>query len=161
LLNAKQASNTPNLELPPPFNLAEYPINLGTAAALLYTLLYVLMEPVAGIMAAPIILGSASFSQRLLELYGSTATKWAAAVHVVCWIMQFVGHGKFEGRAPALLDNLVQAIFLAPFFVWFEILFSCGYRPELKSRLDRAIAEEVKKFRSKQTSNGIPFKKDD
>jgi stalled ribosome alternative rescue factor ArfA len=40
----------------------------------------------------------------------------AVAVHVVSWIAQFVGHGKYEGRKPALLDNLVQALFLAPLF---------------------------------------------
>ena len=29
-------------------------------------------------------------------------------VHVVCWIAQFIGHGVFEGRAPALLNSLFQ-----------------------------------------------------
>lgn len=55
----------------------------------------------------------------------------------------------FEGRAPALLDNLVQALFLAPFFVWMEVLFWCGYRPELKGRLDRAVEREIEKWRAK------------
>ena len=31
----------------------------------------------------------------------------AAVVHVGCWIAQFYGHGVHEGRAPALLDNLL------------------------------------------------------
>jgi len=31
----------------------------------------------------------------------------AAAVHVFCWLAQFYGHGVHEGRAPALLDNLL------------------------------------------------------
>lgn len=31
----------------------------------------------------------------------------AVIVHIVCWIAQFVGHGVFEKRAPALLDNLL------------------------------------------------------
>ena len=31
----------------------------------------------------------------------------AVTVHVLCWIAQFLGHGLAEGRAPALLDNLV------------------------------------------------------
>lgn len=54
----------------------------------------------------------------------------------------------FEGRAPALLDNLVQALFLAPFFVWMEVLFWFGYRPELKARLDRAVEREIEKYRA-------------
>ena len=29
------------------------------------------------------------------------------AIHVLCWIAQFVGHGFAEKRAPALLDNLL------------------------------------------------------
>jgi uncharacterized membrane protein YGL010W len=83
----------------------------------------------------------------LTSTYGATANYWAASVNIVCWIAQFIGHGKFEGRAPALLDNLVQAIFLAPFFVWFEILFSLGYRPELKRRIDAAVEQDIQKFR--------------
>lgn len=38
-----------------------------------------------------------------------------------CWVAQFVGHGVFEGRAPALLDNLFQAFFMAPVFVLLEV----------------------------------------
>lgn len=61
----------------------------------------------------------------------------------------------FEGRAPALLDNLVQALFLAPFFVWMEILFACGYRPELQSRVEDAVEKEVEKYQiSKARSTG-------
>jgi uncharacterized membrane protein YGL010W len=124
-----------------------FPANLGTGLAVLYSLLYVLMEPVAGSLLAPLIIGSTAYSNYLLSVYGVTANKWAIALNIVSWVAQFVGHGKFEGRAPALLDNLVQAFFLAPFFVWFEILFYFGYRPELKSRLDKAVAVEIKKFR--------------
>ena len=32
------------------------------------------------------------------------------------------------------------------FFVWLEVLFMFGYRPELKARLDTAIQKDVKKF---------------
>jgi uncharacterized membrane protein YGL010W len=71
----------------------------------------------------------------------------AIAVNVFSWIIQFVGHGVFEGRAPALLDNLVQAVFLAPLFVWLEFLFKLGYRPELKARVDRAVEAELAKVK--------------
>jgi uncharacterized membrane protein YGL010W len=99
------------------------------------------MEPVAGAMIAPLLIGSTAYANHLTSTYGATANSWAGAINIACWIAQFVGHGKFEGRAPALLDNLVQAIFLAPFFVWFEILFMLGYRP------DQAVELEIQKFR--------------
>lgn len=35
----------------------------------------------------------------------------ALGVHVFCWVAQFIGHGVFEGRAPALFDSLLQGEF--------------------------------------------------
>lgn len=75
---------------------------------------------------------------------------YAVGIHVVSWLAQFVGHGKFEGRAPALLDNLVQALLLAPLFVWMEILFFFGYRRELKQRMDKNVEVEIEKFRKEK-----------
>lgn len=105
------------------------------------------MEPVAGGLLAPLLLAGTAYANTLTKTYGMTANYYALGVHVISWLAQFVGHGMFEGRAPALLDNLVQAFFLAPFFVWLEVLFYLGYRPELRSRLDDAVEKEVKKFR--------------
>lgn len=106
------------------------------------------MEPVAGGLFAPAIIGGTAYANYLTSTYGATANYWAAGVHIVCWIAQFIGHGAFEGRAPALLDNLVQAIFLAPLFVWLEVLFYFGYRPELKARLDKRVEAEIAKFKA-------------
>lgn len=113
------------------------------------------MEPVAGGILAPILLCGTAFANHLTTKYGMTANYWAICFHVGSWLAQFVGHGAFEGRAPALLDNLVQAAFLAPFFVWMEILFMLGYRPELKSRVDAKVEKEIERYRnSKHKDNG-------
>jgi len=34
-------------------------------------------------------------------------TTQAAVLHALCWVAQFIGHGVAEGRAPALVDNLI------------------------------------------------------
>lgn len=112
------------------------------------------MEPVAGSLLAPLLLGATAYANHLTATYGATANYWALGVHITSWLAQFIGHGVYEGRAPALLDNLVQAVFLAPFFVWMEVLFFFGYRPELKGRLDKAVEREVAKYRvSRVTAN--------
>jgi uncharacterized membrane protein YGL010W len=56
---------------------------------------------------------------------------WTAfgALFVGGWIVQLVGH-KFEGRKPALADNLFQ-IFIAPIFLCAELFFALGYKPKL------------------------------
>lgn len=128
-------------------------LNLGTIAAALYSALYLLLEPVAGFALAAICLGAAAGSNYLKAQDPDTTLKAAIAIHVVCWIAQFVGHGAFEKRAPALLDNLVQALFLAPMFVWLEILFFLGYRPELQARVNKKVQVEIAKFKS-QAKNG-------
>ncbi|QDS68146.1 hypothetical protein FKW77_010317 [Venturia effusa] len=152
------ASNSPNLPLPSYLSIPNLPVNIGTVAAFGYSTLYILMEPVAGSLLFPLLMGSTAYSNHLIQTYGSTANKWAGAVHIFAWIAQFIGHGAFEGRAPALLDNLVQALFLAPFFVWMEILFFLGYRPELKSRVDKAIQAEIEKFKKSKADKKVDGK---
>lgn len=151
------ASNASNLSMPDWFP-SSIPVNLGTLSALLYSSLYLLMEPVAGSLLLPLIMGGTVYSNHLLSIYGAEANKVAGGIFVFSWIAQFVGHGKFEGRAPALLDNLVQALFLAPFFVWMEILFMLGYRPDLKRRLDKAVQVEIEKFRVEKEKSKIDGK---
>lgn len=104
----------------------------------------------AGGLIAPLVIGSAACGNYLLGNYGMIVNYYAAGIHIVSWLAQFVGHGKFEGRAPALLDNLVQALLLAPLFVWMEILFFFGYRPELKLRFEQNVEKEIAKFRQEQ-----------
>ncbi|KAI9172047.1 ER membrane protein [Paramyrothecium foliicola] len=127
-------------------------LNLGTIVALLYAALYVLLEPVAGTALALICLGSTAFTNYLRIQNPDSTFHIALIVHIASWIAQFIGHGVFEGRAPALLDNLVQAIFLAPMFVWLEMLFLLGYRRELQARVEKAVKVEIAKFRSQSKS---------
>lgn len=128
-------------------------LNLGTIAAALYSALYLLLEPVAGFVLAILCMAAAAGSNYIKASNPDSTLTSAIAVHVVCWIAQFVGHGAFEGRAPALLDNLIQALFLAPMFVWLEVLFALGYRPELQSRVNKKVQVEVAKFKA-ESKNG-------
>ncbi|KAJ9303122.1 hypothetical protein DTO271G3_496 [Paecilomyces variotii] len=147
------ATNTPTLfTLPDALQYKYLPPNLGTIGGFVYSFIYILLEPVAGALIAPGIIATTAFVNYLTMTYGMTATYWAAGIHVVSWLVQFVGHGVFEKRAPALLDNLIQAFLLAPLFVWMEILFSLGYRPELKSRLDTAVEKEIARFKQQNGS---------
>ncbi|KAK3335655.1 hypothetical protein B0T19DRAFT_436489 [Cercophora scortea] len=122
----------------------------GLFAALTWGGLYVLLEPVAGTLLGLICVAAAGFTNQLRLQDPSGTNKAAIVVHVVCWLLQFLGHGTFEGRAPALLDSLFQAIFLAPLFVWLELLFMLGYRPSLKARVDKAVEVEIAKYRARK-----------
>jgi len=54
----------------------------------------------------------------------------AAVAFVAGWIIQLIGHA-FEGKRPALADNLLQ-IFNAPLFLTVEVLLLLGFRRDLR-----------------------------
>ena len=46
---------------------------------------------------------------------------YAILINIISWIMQFIGHGIFEGKRPALMDSLHQAFLMAPLFTYYEL----------------------------------------
>ncbi|KAF6742623.1 hypothetical protein DFP72DRAFT_937848 [Ephemerocybe angulata] len=122
-----------------------FDLNWPAVAAAAYLGYYFVLEPFAALLYAPQIalslLSATAFS------YKPNHALYAGALHAFTWIAQFYGHGVHEGRAPALLDNLVGALVLAPFFVHLEILFKLGYRPEMHKRINNAIGKEVTRIR--------------
>ncbi len=67
---------------------------------------------------------------------------WFSVLFIGGWELQLVGHG-FEGRRPALADNLFQ-IFVAPIFLCAELFFALGYKP----RLHAAVQERALRMRA-------------
>jgi len=67
------------------------------------------------------------------------AVTWFAVLFGGGWALQLLGH-VFEGRKPALVDNLFQ-IFVAPIFLCAEVFFALGYRPELREAVARRAQE--------------------
>jgi uncharacterized membrane protein YGL010W len=77
---------------------------------------------------------------------------WFAVLFVGGWILQLVGHG-FEGRKPALADNLFQ-IFVAPIFLAAELFFALGYKPQLRQRIEQKA--QLSRAQSAESSNSLP-----
>jgi uncharacterized membrane protein YGL010W len=66
---------------------------------------------------------------RIAALGAGPGWAWFAVFFIGGWLLQLVGH-VYEGRKPALADNLFQ-IFVAPIFLCAEVFFALGYRPQL------------------------------
>ncbi|TFK27004.1 DUF962-domain-containing protein [Coprinopsis marcescibilis] len=122
-----------------------FDLNWPAIVAALYIGYYLILEPVAAILYVP---------QMVLSVLTATAFSYrddhvllSGLLHAVSWIAQFYGHGIHEKRAPALLDNLIGALVLAPFFVHLELLFGLGYRPEMHKRVNNEIGKEITRIR--------------
>lgn len=148
---------------PPIFSLSQtHPIlvfNLGFLFTVFYALFYASLDIKAGSFVAFLtFLAWISSSFVANSLGYDLAWKIVLASQLICWTGQFIGHGVFEKRAPALLDNLAQAFLMAPFFVVLEILQSTiGYEPypgfekRVKERIDANIKEWQDKKQKKLT----------
>ncbi|CAK8565290.1 unnamed protein product [Lathyrus sativus] len=123
--------------------------NIGFIFTVFYALFYVALDIKAGSFVAVLTFlcwVSSSFVANSIGF--ELAWKIVLAAQLFCWTGQFIGHGVFEKRAPALLDNLAQAFLMAPFFVVLEILqTTIGYEPypgfetKVKARIDANIKE--------------------
>ncbi|WVR05819.1 hypothetical protein IAU60_002844 [Kwoniella sp. DSM 27419] len=120
--------------------------SLALAWIVAYTGYYIILEPIGGLTYLPF--GALSYLTAtylatsppswlpFTNAHDPSAQPFAWAVFVFAWIAQFVGHGVFERRAPALTDNLVSALVLAPFFVHLEALFAFfSYKPDLHKKI--------------------------
>lgn len=147
------------------FNLSQLPfnpygdkcclaLNIGFFFALIYGSFYVALDKKAGSVAALLCLicwiGSSAVARRLGF---SLAWKVVLVAQLFCWTVQFIGHGVFEKRAPALLDNLTQAFLMAPFFVLFEALqMFFGYEPYpgFQANVKATIEADIKEWKDKK-----------
>ncbi|KEH33297.1 hypothetical protein MtrunA17_Chr3g0091931 [Medicago truncatula] len=128
--------------------------NLGFVFAVFYGLFYAALDIKAGSFTAVLTFLSwvgASFVANSIGY--ELAWKVVLAAQLFCWTGQFIGHGVFEKRAPALLDNLAQAFLMAPFFVVLEILqSSIGYEPYpgFQKKVQARIDANIKEWKEKQ-----------
>ena len=64
---------------------------------------------------------------------------WFLLLFIGGWALQLWGH-VYEGRKPALADNLFQ-IFVAPIFLAAELFFALGYKRRLHEAVQRRALE--------------------
>ena len=82
------------------------------------------------------------------EYFGQTF-KILGICKLLAWSTQFVGHGIYERRAPALLTNIFF-MYIGPFFVTYEyIAFFTGYRAEECKSYRGVIEADIAWYRQK------------
>jgi uncharacterized membrane protein YGL010W len=118
----------------------------GISAAMLVTavlLAYYLALDVWLGLAMCVLMGALLWLAQVIADQGALlGWAWFGGLFVGGWILQLVGH-VFEGRKPALADNLFQ-IFVAPIFLCAELFFALGYKPQMHS----AVEERAKRLRA-------------
>ena len=98
---------------------------------------WIALDLVIGLAMIVVMLPMLVAAEWIARIYGS-ATVWIlfAVFFVGGWAFQLVGHA-WEGRRPALADNLFQA-FIGPMFLMAEVLIALGLKQDLKAAGDDA-----------------------
>merc|ERR1712179_646580 len=116
---------------------------------------YPLMDPIAGTIGSAMVLVlyllTGVLVQSTVTVAGYSLLQVLIVFHVTMWIAQFIGHGVFEGRAPALLDSWDQAFLTAPLFVILEILCFLGYKKEFYDDCMVEVDKQIEAFRTSKT----------
>lgn len=118
-------------------------ITLAGALITILLLMYILAAPMVGLIALIIYSVLLYFAERIGAMGTATAMMSFGALFVLGWIIQFWGHA-YEGRKPALFDNLLQ-IFMAPSFLIAEILFAVGLQQGLKQEIEARMPRYMAK----------------
>ena len=123
--------------------VATFEAGVLTLAGLMITLLllmYIISAPLVGMVAVLIYMALLYAAEHIGAMGTNTALITFVVLFVGGWIIQFWGHA-YEGRKPALFDNLLQ-IFMAPSFLIAEILFALG----LEKGLQAEIAQRMPRY---------------
>ncbi|HEY7607680.1 MAG TPA: Mpo1-like protein [Alphaproteobacteria bacterium] len=120
-----------------------YTLTLATLFAVAVMIYWIVLDPPFGVVTAAIFVPGAWFADWLAQHGGATAWTSFGILFVGGWIIQLLGH-VFEGRKPALVDNLLQ-IFIAPVFLVAEVAFAFGLRKNVHDAMMRRMPEYLPK----------------
>jgi uncharacterized membrane protein YGL010W len=126
----------------PRTEVAGMPLTAAMLFALAVLAYYLVLDVPLALAMAAVTLALVWLGHQIAALGATAGWTWFAVLFVGGWILQLVGHG-FEGRRPALADNLFQ-VFVAPIFLCAEIFFALGYKPALH----RGVQERARRLRA-------------
>jgi uncharacterized membrane protein YGL010W len=109
-------------------------ISMALAIAIVAVLGWMALDLGVGLIMAALMAPTWYAAEALAGALGASSTVAAFAVLFVGgWALQFLGH-HYEGKRPALLDNIFQA-FIGPMFLVAETLVASGYRADLAAMM--------------------------
>ena len=111
-------------------------LTLGWLFVAFFVCFYIWLQPKAGAVLSALLIVGSYVMAGYAGLPSGSFWLLFAVLFIGGWIFQLVGHSVFEGRRPALTDNLLQ-IFIAPLFLIMEGFFAAGQLGAEKEEIER------------------------
>ncbi len=115
-----------------------FSLSVAWLGVIIFAIYYLLLDLMIGAAATIMLIVLCAIASIFTTMGPTTLSlKIFIITFILGWIFQLIGHA-IEGKKPALLDNFVESVFIAPFFIAAEVFFMLGYKKDLES----AIKEE-------------------
>jgi uncharacterized membrane protein YGL010W len=115
--------------------LGGFPVSAALVVTSVLLLYYLVLDIPLGVAMAAVFGLMLWGAEPLSQAPWMTSLAWFVVLFVGGWALQLWGH-VYEGRKPALVDNLFQ-VFVAPIFLAAEVFFALGYKPKLHEEVRR------------------------
>jgi uncharacterized membrane protein YGL010W len=116
-------------------DLGNYTVSAALVVTSILLLYYLILDMPLGLASCAIFALMLWGADALAQLPLVSSAAWFLVLFVAGWALQLWGH-VYEGRKPALVDNLFQ-VFVAPIFLAAEVFFALGYKPRLHEAVQR------------------------
>ena len=104
-------------------------VSLAMVLAAAVIVYYLVLDVPLG-LAMLVVFAALAWLGEWIALHGAAiGWSWFAVLFIGGWILQFIGH-YYEGKRPALVDNIFQG-FIGPMFLVAEALVAMGQRGDL------------------------------
>jgi len=120
-------------------DLGGFPLSAALVVTAVLLAYYLVLDIALGLAMSIVFALMLWAAEPLSQAALGTSAAWFLALFVGGWALQLWGH-VFEGRKPALVDNLFQ-VFVAPIFLAAEVFFALGYKPGLHEAVQRRALE--------------------
>jgi uncharacterized membrane protein YGL010W len=125
------------------FSIAGFDLSAAWVLAAVAAIGWIALDRSIGFAMLAMLIPMLLIAEWIVRAGGTAAAWWTFAIFFVGgWIFQLVGHAAFEGRRPALLDNLFQA-FVGPMFIMAEVFMMLGLRKDLAHLIEHPPAERT------------------
>ncbi len=120
-------------------------VSMGLVVGIAAWVLWIVLDRPIGLAMGLFMIPSMAIAEWIAATQ-TTTTVWIVfgVLFVGGWALQLWGH-VYEGRRPALLSNLFQAL-IGPMFLVAEVFFMLGWRRDLKERVEQVIRETYPEF---------------
>ena len=127
------------------FSLSGAEISWAAVAAVVTFVVWLALDRPIGAATALFLLPALLIAEWISASFAAATAWWVfAGLFAGGWVFQLWGH-VFEGRRPALVSNLFQAL-IGPMFLIAEIFFALGWRRNLRNRVEAIIAENYPEY---------------